>query len=128
MTRTEYLKAVIRVYLSTPGTPGRARRSDWAVASTFHQQAVPLETVEHAVRLATLRRRLRDLSQGGLEPIHSLAYFRQVIASLTPEALDPSYVDYVKRRFDGLLGDDTLPISSQPGPKTAAGEPESRSS
>jgi len=128
MTRTEYLSAVIRVYLNAPGTPSRARRSDWAVASTFYQQAVPLETVEHAVRLATLRRRLRNHTQGALEPIHSLAYFRQVIVSLTPEALDPSYVDYVKSRFDELVGDDALPISSEPDPKTAAGKPGSRPS
>ena len=125
MTRPEYLKAVIRFYLSAPDTPCRARRSDWAVASTFYQQALPLETVEHAVRLATLRRNLRPPALGALEPIHSLAYFHHVITSLTPETSDSAYVDYVKRRFDELLGcdDHVATLSLEMQPKTADQKP-----
>jgi len=128
MTRAEYLSAVIRVYLSAPGRPSRARRSDWAVATTFYQQAVPLETVEHAVRLATLRRTLRGPDLEALEPIHSLAYFRQVVSSLTPEALDPAYVDHVRLRFDHIVADCAPKPTSRRPQRNAASKPESRAS
>jgi hypothetical protein len=122
MTRSEYLGAVIRVFLSAPDTPSRARRSDWAVASSFHQRRIPLETVEHAVRLATIRRMLRANDHDRLEPIHSLAYFRQVIDSLPADALEPAYVDYVKHAFHSV----TRAQPSAPQTKSAARKPECR--
>jgi len=103
MSRRDYLQAVIDHYTRAPDTPNRPRRSDWAVASTLHHRRIPLETVLHAIRLASLRRNERRLGRDPLEPIHSLAYFRQVLDSLLIEALDPAYIDYVARRFDDLI-------------------------
>ncbi len=117
MIRTDYLSAVIDAYLSAPDTPARASRTDWAIASNLFSQQVPLETVLHAIRLATLRR----LDSGNLGPISSLAYFRHVATRLPKEELEPFYVAYVASRFQQLIDapviDDT---------KTATSPPESR--
>ena len=116
MKRTEYLTEVIRLYLCAPGTPAKARRRDWAIATTFYQRRIPLRTVAHAIRLAALRRQLRDSRYGPLEPIHSLAYYRTVIDQMDPVALDPSYVDYVAWRYK-------IQFAGQPV-QSAAKEPE----
>ncbi len=98
--RRDYLAAAIRLYLKQPGAPRRASRPDWAVATTLYNRGVPLETLAHVFRLATLR---RARPGPALEPVHSLAYYRRVLEQLTPEALDPGYVDYVERRYQALV-------------------------
>jgi hypothetical protein len=101
--RPAYLAAAIRLYLDLPDAPRRARRADWAVAATLYARAVPLDTLAHAMRLATLRRRLRHPHDPPLEPVGSLAYYRRVLETLTPEALDPGYVDYITYKYHKLL-------------------------
>lgn len=117
MNRFDYLSAVIAAFLSAPDTPARASRADWAIASNLFFQEIPLETVLHAIRLATLRR----LDSGNPGPISSLAYFRMVATRLTKQELEPFYIAYISSRFQQLVDapviDDT---------KTAASPPESR--
>lgn len=100
MKRADYLAEVVRLYLHAPDTPRKARRRDWAIAGTLYRLGVPLRTVAHAIRLATFRRYLRDPELGPLETIHSLAYYRSVIDTLDPLALDPGYVDYIAWKYD----------------------------
>ena len=99
MTRQRYLQQVIDLYQSAPDTPEKARRTDWAVANTFYQQAIPLDHVAHAIRLASLRRLRRSRSETPLQPIRSLAYIRPILEQLQHQAHDPDYVDYVKRSY-----------------------------
>ncbi len=105
MKRTDYLAEVIRLYLLAPDTPAKARRRDWAIAGTLYRLGIPLQTVAHAIRLASLRRHLRDPELGPLEPIHSLAYYRTVIDQMDPLALDPGYIEHVAGNYDRYLGD-----------------------
>lgn len=124
--RPAYLAAAIRLYLALPGSPRRARRADWAVAATLYQQAVPLDTLAHAMRLATLRRFLRPPEEPPLEPVASLAYYRRVLQTLTPEALDPGYIDYTRLNYQKLLA---APAGCSPHQDDAArafSPPESR--
>jgi len=100
--RRSYLAAAIRLYLDSPGAPRRASRSDWAVATTLYNRGIPLGVLAHVVRLATLRRHRPGTA---LELVHSLAYYRRVLDHLTPEALEPGYVDYVASTYEALFGD-----------------------
>jgi len=103
MKRSDYLSHVIRLYLDAPDTPQKARRSDWAVAGSFYKRHIPVERVAHAVRLAILRRHLREPSPPLLEPIHSLAYFRPLIEHLTRQPHEVGYVNYIAFRYRMLL-------------------------
>ena len=94
MTRSQYLDEVIRLYLGAPDTPDRPARNDWAIASDLFRRAIPLEHIDHAIRVATLRR-LGDRSP---TRVHSLAYYRTVLDRLEPGDLDPDYIDYVRGR------------------------------
>jgi hypothetical protein len=111
--RSAYLAAAIRLYLDLPGAPQRASRADWAVAATLFARAIPLDSLAHAMRLATLRRHLRP-PDFPLEPVHSLAYYRRVLDRLTPDAFDPRYVDYVAQSYRQLFR--SQDSSSHPSP------------
>jgi hypothetical protein len=104
--RRAYLAAAIRLYLQLPGAPRRASRADWAVANTLYRRGVSLETLAHVFRLATLR---RHWPTSPLEPIRSLAYYRTVLEHLTPDALDPGYVDYIAYKYRTLFGEAVKP-------------------
>lgn len=104
--RRTYVAAAIRRYLQLPGAPRRASRADWAVANTLYDRGVPMKTLAHVFRLATLRRKWPS---SPLEPVHSLAYYRTVLERLTPDALDPGYVDYVAYKYRTLFGEATQP-------------------
>ena len=99
--RSSYLREVIRLYLQAPDTPRRAARSDWAVAADLYARNVPLTAIAQAIRIASLRRRLREGSL--LPPIGSLAYFRRVLEQLAPDELDPDYAAYVNYGYQQLL-------------------------
>lgn len=100
MHRQLYLRTIIDLYLAQPDTPAKANRRDWAIATTFYQRGLPLEIVAHAIRVATVNR----LKSGGPhEPVHSLAYYRAVLDSLTPEALDPGFITLTVFRHSRLL-------------------------
>ncbi len=87
------------------------RRRDWAVAGTLYRLGIPLQTVAHAIRLAALRRHLREPDLGSLEPIHSLAYYRTVIDQLDPLALDPGYIQHVAWLYGLYLRIPTIPTT-----------------
>ena len=95
MTRKQYLEKVIALYLATPDTPAKARRSDWAVATTFYQQGIPVADIAHALRLCTTRRIMRAPDLPPLERICSLAYIRQTVQGLKRRPDPPDFVDFV---------------------------------
>lgn len=104
MKHAEYLAEAIRLYLQAPDTPNKATRRDWATAAHCYSSGIPIDHLAHAIRIAALRRHLRDNHCAPLEPIHSLAYFRTVLEGLQPEALDPGYVQYVNFNYQKCFG------------------------
>ena len=97
MTRRQYLAEVIRLYLEAQETPSRASRRDWAIAGDLYRQGVPVQHIAHAIRVASLRRRLQRYAP--LETVHSLAYYHAVLRRLDAEHFDPAYVDYVQNVY-----------------------------
>jgi hypothetical protein len=112
MNRRDYLAALLRLYREQPDTPDVPRRGDGAVAAELYRQGIPLDTVAHAIRLATLRRLQRDPAAPPLAPIRSLAYYRTVLATLTPDDFHPGYVAYIARQHADRLAQ----LSTNPGP------------
>lgn len=115
MTCKDYLAEALRLYLDQPDTPKTPSRADWAVAADLFHHGVDFDLLAHAIRLATLRRNRRCSDAPPLEPIRSLAYYRRVLASLTREDLDPSYVAYVDRLYQRLIGPaESSDLTSEP--------------
>jgi len=57
-----YVAAVVTLYMDMPDTPMRISASDQWLARHFYQDGVPLETVETALLLGSLRRLIRRLT------------------------------------------------------------------
>jgi hypothetical protein len=90
-----YVASVVTLYLEMPDTPMRVSASDQSMARHFHQEGVPLETVETALLLGSLRRLIRPTDAPRLPPIRSLAYFRPVIEELQENPAPENYRQYL---------------------------------
>jgi hypothetical protein len=60
---------------------------------------VPLQVVETALLLGSLRRLIRLADAPRLSPIRSLAYFRPVIDELRTHPVPESYLDYLRLKL-----------------------------
>lgn len=94
-----YVAAVVTLYMDMPDTPMRISASDQWLARHFYQDGVPLETVETALLLGSLRRLIRPADSPRLAPIRSLAYFRPVIEELQENPAPENYRDYLRLKL-----------------------------
>ena len=98
-TSTSYVASVVTLYLEMPDTPMRVSASDQRLARHFYQDGVPLETVETALLLGSLRRLIHPADAPCLSPIRSLAYFRPVIEELQEQPAPENYRDYLRLKL-----------------------------
>ena len=96
---TAYVTAVVTLYMDMPDTPMRVSASDQWLARHFYQDGVPMETVETALLLGSLRRLIRPADSPRLAPIRSLAYFRPVIEELQENPAPENYRDYLRLKL-----------------------------
>jgi hypothetical protein len=94
-----YVAAVVTLYMDMPDTPMRISASDQWLARHFYQDGVPLETVETALLLGSLRRLIRPADSPRLAPIRSLAYFRPVIEELQENPAPENYCEYLEMKL-----------------------------
>lgn len=102
LPRDQYVTWVLRLYVELPETPPRASGQDQQQARRLFARGVPCETVETALLLATLRRRLRPSHAPPLPAIRSLAYFQPVIEELLQHPARRGYLDYLRRKVNSL--------------------------
>jgi hypothetical protein len=98
-TSASYVASVVTFYLEMPDTPMRVSVSDQWLARHFHEEGVPLETVEMALLLGSLRRLIRPADAPRLSPIRSLAYFRPVIEELCENPAPENYREYLRLKL-----------------------------
>ncbi len=125
MTRKAYLAALIRLYLAAQGSPKRASRADWAIATTLYGNEVSLERIAHAIRLSYLRRNLVSPPRQATPDVRSLAYYRAVLQRLSSEELENGYVAYVERTYRNLSNRSRDEAEDS---KTALSQPANRAS
>jgi hypothetical protein len=106
-----YVASVITLYLEMPDTPMRVSTSDQWLARSLHQDGVPLETVETALLLGSLRRLVRPADAPQLSPIRSLAYFRPVIEELQENPAPENYREYLQIKLRKAT--ETRPATNQ---------------
>jgi hypothetical protein len=94
-----YVTAVVTLYIEMPDTPMRVSASDQWLARHFYQNGVPLDTVETALLLGSLRRLIRPADSPHLAPIRSLAYFRPVIEELQENPAPEHYREYLRLKL-----------------------------
>jgi hypothetical protein len=102
--QNEYLSAVLNLYLNLSETPSRASMNDRKTATELHMRGIPLDIVESAFLLASVRRLSRSPDMPPLSPIRSLAYFFPVIQELLISPLPENYLGYLQRKVAMLSG------------------------
>ena len=99
MNSAEYVQRVLDAYRATPGTAGVVRKPDRAFALALHARGVPLDVVENAFVLATVRRLVHPPDAPPLGIIRSLAYFGPVIDEVLASTVGQTYYDYLRHRL-----------------------------
>ena len=98
-----YVAAALLLYVELPDTPRRASAYDQAVARSLFDRGVPLDVVESALLLGSLRRRNRPGKALPLPPVRSLAYFSSVIDEILHQPLPAGYHGYLRSKADQIL-------------------------
>ena len=107
-----YVASVLTLYVDLPDTPLRSSAPDQHQARHWFEQRIPLEVVETALLLASLRRRIRPADVPPLSRIRSLAYFQPVIDELLENPVPHGYLDYLRFKLRGLA-DKVVPTPVQ---------------
>lgn len=115
---SDYVKAILDIYVSLPDTPRRPRREDRYLAQQLHRQGIPRFQVEAALLLATARRVFRD-EPHPLAPIRSLRYFVPPIDEVRGCGVDEGYVHYLRDKLSDVLEPKTPDLAARRirGPK-----------
>lgn len=101
---TEYLSAVLKLYLELPETPSKASTNDKKSATELYIRGIKLTTIESALLLTSLRRLNRPTNMPPLSPIRSLAYFFPVIQEILDNPIPVDYLEYLRRKVALLSG------------------------
>jgi hypothetical protein len=108
-----YMAAVILLYVELPETPLSASIQDQRLARHLHDRGIPLQLVESAMLLASLRRLVRPAALPALPPIRSLAYFQPVIEELLVHPLPDNYLEYLRLKLNRIARNATAPAEAQ---------------
>jgi hypothetical protein len=95
-TQNKYVDQVISLYLNLPDTPVKPSANDRVTASGFFEREIPLNIIEAALMLASLRRMSRKQDMPPLQPVRSLAYFLPVIQEITESTMPDGYLQYLR--------------------------------
>jgi len=103
-TLTPYVSKILTLYLELPETPLHTTLYDQKRAAEFQLRGVPLDLIEAAFLLGSLRRLLRPPGALPLSPIRSLAYFQPVIDELLACPLSDNYLGYLRAKMKPFAG------------------------
>ena len=106
-----YVISVLAFYGDIPDTPVRTNSHDQRQARSWFERGVPLQVVETALLLASLRR-IRPPGVPPLPQIRSLAYFQPVIEELLENPVPDGYVQYLRVKLRAIM-DKTSPADVQ---------------
>jgi hypothetical protein len=99
--RQTYVRAVLDLYLATPGVLGRIRRADRDLAGKLFDRRVPLYAVENALLLAAARRVKHNAFASPLPPVRSLHYFLDPIQEVLERPPGPRDIDALRQVLAG---------------------------
>lgn len=93
-----YVDSIKNSFIAIGCTVGKFSPQDAQIAQDLQKTGVPLETVQNALLIGTVRKYVSWLNGGLHEPIGSLAYFVAIVSEIQERPLAPDYQEYLKRR------------------------------
>ena len=110
LRRQLYVSSVLGLYVEMPDTPPKPSSLDRDKARRLYADQVPLEIVETALVLASVRRLMRPPNVPSLPRVRSLAYFQPVIEELLQHRPGHGYLAYLRRKLAAC----TSPLAPPP--------------
>jgi hypothetical protein len=87
-----------------------ANLQDHRQARRLHDRGIPLDIVESALLLGSLRRLIRAADLPPLPPIRSLAYFQPVIDELLAHPMPDNYLEYLRLKLNRFAARSASPV------------------
>jgi hypothetical protein len=97
-----YVDAIKKSFVAIGCTNGKLSARDAQIARDLQNTGVPLETVQNALLIGTVRKYVSWLNGGSREPIGSLAYFVAIISEINDRPLTPDYQEYLQGKVGQL--------------------------
>jgi hypothetical protein len=97
-----YVASVRRSFLGLDCGSGNFGAAEIATARNLQRRGIPLAVVEDALLLGASRKYMSWFEGNALEPIQSLAYFREVIAEVQDKPFPPGYSAYLRMKVKEL--------------------------
>jgi len=97
-----YVASVRDCFLALSCGNGKFGAADIATARNLQQRGIPLAIVEDAMLLGASRKYMSWFEGNALEPIQSLAYFKEVIAEVQDKPFPPGYSAYLRKKVREL--------------------------
>jgi hypothetical protein len=97
-----YIDEIKRSFIALGCTAGKFSPRDAQIAQDLQNTGVPLETVQNALLIGTVRKYVSWLNGGSREPIGSLAYFAAIVSEIQDRPLAPDYQEYLQRKVGQL--------------------------
>lgn len=93
----DYVKALLALYVQTPGVLGRIRRADRLLARQLFEQQIPIYAVQNAFIVGAARREQHNAFSTPLPPIRSLHYFLELFREMLERPLGYRDIDELRR-------------------------------
>jgi hypothetical protein len=97
--RQIYIRAVLALYARMSCSAFPARRSDRALAGSFYERGISLDTIEAALLLGLARRICRDDSTLPLPAVRSLHYFKPIVEEVAAKPLPFGYIRHLRLKI-----------------------------
>ncbi len=93
-----YVESVRECFLALSCTKGKFGAADVATARDLQKRGIPLAVIEEAMLMGACRKYMSWFEGRALEPIQSLAYFKQLIAEVQESPFPPGYSGYLRKK------------------------------
>jgi hypothetical protein len=97
-----YVDAIKSSFIAIGCTAGKFSPRDAQFAQDLQQNGTPLEIVQDALLMGTVRKYVSWLNGGSPQPIGNLSYFSALISEIQERPLAPDYREYVRRKVGQL--------------------------
>jgi len=94
-----YIASVRECFLGLGCGSGKFGAAEVATARDLQQRGIPLAVVKDAMLVGACRKYVSWFEGRALEPIQSLAYFKQLIAEVQEKPLPPGYSGYLRKKL-----------------------------
>jgi hypothetical protein len=98
----DYVASVRELFLALGCVGASFGPADEAIARDMQRQAIPLAILEQAMLMGACRKYSSWIEGRAMEPIRSLAYFKDVVVEILEKPFPPGYDGYLRKKVKQL--------------------------